>query len=113
MRTDRIGLRRSAAAPLCAPRLAGEGRRPSFLVPARDFARADKLPELQRPTASFGRGDDTVGNLHRAQICRFELFELFVSMKFELFELFELFKLSIEQFGPTVSLSTVPSPLPL
>ena len=30
------------------------------------------------PLPSLGRGDDTVGNPHRAQISQFELFELFL-----------------------------------
>ena len=42
------------------------------------------------------RGDDTVGNPHRAQIVQFELFELILLLK--------LYKgFSIEQFEPTVS----------
>ena len=32
---------------------------------------------------SLGRGDDTVGNPHRAQISRFRLFELVLSSKFD------------------------------
>ena len=51
--------------------------------------------------ASLGRGDDTVGNPHRAQISQFELFLLL--------ELDNI--LSIERFEPTVSQSTVSSPL--
>ena len=31
----------------------------------------------------FGRGDDTVGNPHRAQISRFELFELILLLKLD------------------------------
>ena len=53
----------------------------------------------------LGRGDDTVGNPHRAQISQLELFELS-------FRLLELDKhKSIERFEATVSQSTVPSPL--
>ena len=55
-------------------------------------------------TAFFGRGDDTVGNPHRAQIVQFELCELILLLKFDN-------KFSIEQFEPTVSQSTVSSPL--
>ena len=55
--------------------------------------------------AVFGRGDDTVGNPHRARISQFELFELIL-----LSTIYKLF--SIEQFEPTVSQSTVSSPLP-
>ena len=52
----------------------------------------------------FGRGDDTVGNPHRAQVSQFELFELIVLLKLD-----EHFL--VEQFEATVSQSTVPSPL--
>ena len=48
-------------------------------------------------------GDDKVGNPHRAQIAQFELFELILVLKLDK-------PLSIEQFEPTVSQSTVPSP---
>ena len=51
----------------------------------------------------FGRGDDTVGNPHRAQISQFELFELLLSLKLDK-------QFSIEQFEPTASRSTVSSP---
>ena len=51
----------------------------------------------------FGRGDDTVGNPHRAEIYRFELFELFLLLKLDN-------ESYIERFEPTVSQSTVPSP---
>ena len=51
----------------------------------------------------FGRGDDTVGDPHRAQISQFELFELSI-----LSELDKQFP--VEQFEATVSQSTVPSP---
>ena len=45
---------------------------------------------------SFGRGDDTVGNPHRTQICIFEFVELIPLLK--------LYKqLSVEQFEATVS----------
>ena len=52
----------------------------------------------------FGRGDDTVGNPHRAQPSQFELFELVLLMKLD-----KLFP--VEQFEATLSQSTVPSPL--
>ena len=51
----------------------------------------------------FGRGDDTVGNPHRAQISQFELFELILLSKLDR-------QLPVEQFEATVSQSTVPSP---
>ena len=52
----------------------------------------------------FGRGDDTVGNPHRAQISQFELFELILLLKLDK-------QFPVEQFEATVSQSTVPSPL--
>ena len=54
-------------------------------------------------TVLFGRGDDTVGNPHRAQISQFELFELILSLKLDK-------QFPVEQFEATVSQSTVPSP---
>ena len=57
---------------------------------------APALPRL-------GRGDETVGNPHRAQISQFELFELILLLKLDK-------QFPIEQFEPTVSQSTVPSP---
>ena len=52
----------------------------------------------------LGREDDTVGNPHRANIYQFELFELILLLKLDK-------QFSIEQFEPTVSQSTVSSPL--
>ena len=49
------------------------------------------------------RGDDTVGNPPRAQTYKFELFELILLLKLDK-------QFPIEQFEPTVSQSTVPSP---
>ena len=51
---------------------------------------------------SFGGGDDTVGNPHRAQIVQFELFELIPLLKLDK-------QLPVERFEATVSQSTVPS----
>ena len=53
--------------------------------------------------ASIGRGDATVGNPLRAQISRFELFELILLLK-----LGE--QLPVERFEATVSQLAVPSP---
>ena len=53
----------------------------------------------------FGRGEDTVGNPHRAQIYQFELFELILLLKLDK-------RFSIEQFEPRASQSTVPCPPP-
>ena len=49
------------------------------------------------------RGDDTVGNPHRAQMSQFELFELIRLLKLDK-------QFPLEQFEATVSQSTVPSP---
>ena len=58
------------------------------------------------PTRTLEGGDDTVGNSRRAQIFKFELFELF-----EIILLLKLGKqLPVERFEATVSQSTVPSP---
>ena len=51
-----------------------------------------------------GRGDDTVGDPHRSKMSQFELFELILLLKLDN-------QFSVEQFEPTVSQSTVPSPL--
>ena len=60
-----------------------------------------------RPTALYiGRGGDTLGNPHRAQIYQFELFELILCVNLDK-------QLSIEQFEATVSQSTVPPLLKL
>ena len=52
-------------------------------------------------TTSFGRGHDTVGNPHRAQMYKFEIFRAQI-VQFELFELIFLFELDkqfpVEQF---------------
>ena len=50
--------------------------------------------------ADFGRGDNTVGNPHRAQFKSFELVLLLTLDK----------QLPFEQFEATASQSTVPSP---
>ena len=50
--------------------------------------------------SNIGRGDDTVENPHRAQICQFELFELLLLLKLHR-------QLPVEQFEATVSQSTV------
>ena len=51
----------------------------------------------------FGRGDDTVGNTHRAQISQFELFELILLLKLDK-------SYPVEQFEARVSQSTVRPP---
>ena len=57
-----------------------------------------------RAHAYLGRGDDTVGNPHRAQICQFELFGRILLLKLDK-------QLHVEPFEATVFQSTVPSPL--
>ena len=61
------------------------------------------LGRLASKTPNLGRGDDTVGNPHRAQISQFELFELILLLKLDN-------RFPVEQFEATVSQSTVPSP---
>ena len=61
------------------------------------------LVGFARPDALSERGDATVGDPHRAQSSRFELFELIL-----LFKLYKRF--TVEQFEATVSQSAVPSP---
>ena len=82
------------------PRTGRPSRRPSSRCGA-----ACSRSELCRAATrlAFGRGDDTVGNPHRAQICQFELFEFILLLKVDN-------QFSIEQFEPTLSQSTVPSP---
>ena len=58
----------------------------------------------QRRPPVFGRGDDTVGNPHRAQISQLELFELILLLKLDK-------QFPVVQFEARVSQSTVPSPL--
>ena len=61
----------------------------------------------------FGRGDDTVGDPHRARNYKVEAFRAQIS-RFELFELILLLRLvkrlPVERFEATVSQSTVPLP---
>ena len=51
----------------------------------------------------LGRGDDTVGSPHRAQISQCEFFELVLLLKLDK-------RFPVEQFEATVSQSTVPCP---
>ena len=51
----------------------------------------------------IGRGDDTVGNPHRAQIDQFELFELIVLLTLDK-------QFPVQQFEATASQSRVPAP---
>ena len=69
------------------------------------FSGAGHYPAFSRPLLSSGRGDDTVGKPHRAQIVQFELFEFIL-----LLELDEQFP--VEQSEARVSQSTVPFPAP-
>ena len=63
------------------------------------------LDDVYMSLCLLGRGDDTVGNPHKAQFCQFELFELILLLKLNK-------QLPVEQFEATVSQSTVPSPPP-
>ena len=65
--------------------------------------KSDQEQGLERFTILFGRGNDAVGNPHRAQISQFEPFELILLLKFNK-------QFPVEQFEATVSQSTVPSP---
>ena len=51
-------------------------------VLASDFLGGSLGAQEFRPV-KFGRGDDTVGNPHRAQISQFELFELTLLLKLD------------------------------
>ena len=63
----------------------------------------DDDDDINNNSTTFGRGDDTVGNPHRAQIVQFELSELILLSTLDK-------QLPVEQFEATVSQSTVPSP---
>ena len=56
----------------------------------------------RRSPTRLGRGDDAVGNPHRARISQFELFELILLLKLDN-------RLPVERFEATVSQSTVSS----
>ena len=68
---------------------------------ALEEAEEQWLPDEEKK--DLGRGDDTVGNPHRAQISQFGLFELVLSSKLDK-------QFPVEQFKATVSQATVPSP---
>ena len=71
-------------------------------VLASDFLGGSLGAQEFRPV-KFGRGDDTVGNPHRAQISQFELFELILLLKQDK-------QFPVEQFEATVSQTTVRYP---
>ena len=50
----------------------------------------------QRCMLFFGRGDDRVGNPHRAQVYQFELFKLILLLKLDK-------QFTVEQFEATIS----------
>ena len=90
----------------------GEGERANTSAGSRDWQHsAAHHVERQRKqsdalcsqSAALGRGDDTVGSPRRAQIYRFELFELILLLKLDR-------QLPVERFEATASRSTVPSP---
>ena len=72
-------------------------RNPVFQFPLR---RATSPVAMSR---MFRKGDETVGNPHRAQISQFELSELILLLKLDK-------QFPVEQFEATVYQSTVPSP---
>ena len=77
--------RRSACrAPDSAPCRRRRSRREAGGI--RTLARALRggLGQCTMHTALLGRGDDTVGNPHRAQIVQFELFERILLLKLEM-----------------------------
>ena len=47
------------------------------------IGRSASLTAPNGPAQEFGRGDDTVGNPHRAQISQFELFELVLLLELD------------------------------
>ena len=61
-----------------------------------------RQPALGRACARLGRGDDTVGNPHRAQTYEFELFELIPLLRLDK-------QFPVERFEPTASQSAAPS----
>ena len=62
-----------------------------------------KMCEAKGLLLEFGRGDDTVGNPHRARISQFELVELILLSRLDR-------QFPVEQFEPKASQSAVPSP---
>ena len=57
--------------------------RDGCVVKAVDPRRLGVVPRKVPKSPLVGRGDDTVGNPHRAQISQFELFELILLLKFD------------------------------
>ena len=62
----------------------------------------ERLPGVPQPRGPV-RGDDTVRNPHRAQICLFDRFELIICLKLDR-------QFPVERFEPTVFQSTILSP---
>ena len=63
----------------------------------------------QAPMLRFGRGDDTVGNPHRAQISQFEFFELILLLKWHKQLPVEQFEANRATRGSSISVvSTLP-----
>ena len=82
----------------CYVHVPGPSVRPSAARAAAARIATSGAPDQQH----FGGGDDTVGNPRRAQIYRFELFELVLLLELDK-------QLPVEQFEATVSQSAVPS----
>ena len=77
--------------------------KPCFGHHAAGPMRRTEQPILDSVVSDVGRGDDTVGNPHRAQIYQFELFEPILLLNKDK-------QFPVEQFEATVSQSTLPSP---
>ena len=63
-----------------------------------------RTPVPAQSPSTLGRGDDAVGDPHRAQNVQFELVELILLFKLDK-------QLPVEHFEAIASQSTVPSPL--
>ena len=60
---------------------------------------------LARARTNVGRGGDTIGSPHRAQISQFELFELILLLKFDKWFPVEQFEASRAIRGSSISVS--------
>ena len=73
-------------------------RRARETIPEPRPSESGSVPESAKsrgaPGSGIGRGDDTVGNPHRAQISQFELFELVLLLKLDK-------RFPVEQFEAT------------
>ena len=79
------------------------GSRPRTPADLSGGTRAASSSRSLRSSRKFGRGDDTLGHPHRAQISQLELLDLILLLTLDKL-------LPVEQFETAVSQSTVPSP---